>query len=65
MAKVSRNFRLEPEVLRDLQGLAERWGVSQARVIELLVREAVEQDKTLRTEIVPRSGAAAGEAGER
>lgn len=65
MAKLSRNFRLDPEVLRNLQSLAEQWEVSQARVIELLVREAVEQDKTLRMEIVPRSASESGGAGDR
>lgn len=52
MAKVSRNFRLEPEVLSDLQRLSEDWEVSQARVLELLVREAVAEEKTLKMEIV-------------
>lgn len=57
MAKVSRNFRLEPEVLSDLQRLADDWEVSQARVVELLVREAVAEQKTLKMEIVSGAGA--------
>lgn len=52
MAKVSRNFRLDPDVLEDLQRLSGSWQVSQARVLELLVREAVAEDKVLRMEIV-------------
>lgn len=55
MAKVSRNFRLEPEVLEDLGRLSEQWEVSQARVLELLVREAVAEDKTLRMEIISQA----------
>lgn len=57
MAKVSRNFRLQPEVLSDLGRLSEQWEVSQARVLELLVREAVAQEKTLKMEIVSGAGA--------
>ena len=57
MAKVSRNFRLEPEVLEDLGRLSEDWEVSQARVLELLVREAVAEEKTLKMEIVSGAGA--------
>lgn len=56
MAKVSRNFRLEPEVLEDLGRLSEQWEVSQARVLELLVKEAVAEDKMLRMEIVAGGG---------
>lgn len=52
MAKVSRNFRLDPEVLQSLSRLSEDWEVSQARVVELLVREAEAEDKTLKMEIV-------------
>lgn len=55
MAKVSRNFRLEPEVLEDLGRLSEQWEVSQARVLELLVREAVAEDKTLKMEIISQA----------
>lgn len=64
MAKVSRNFRLDPEVLEDLGRLSESWEVSQARVLELLVREAVAESKMLRQEIVsesPGGGTANGE----
>lgn len=46
MPKESRNFRLSTETLEAVRILSERWGVSQAQVIELLVREA--QDKELR-----------------
>ncbi len=59
MAKVSRNFRLDPEVLEDLQRLSEGWRVSQARVLELLVRDAVAEGKMLKMEIVTQSGAGA------
>lgn len=52
MVKVSRNFRLDPAVLEDLQRLSRRWEVSQARVLELLVREAVAEDKVLKMELV-------------
>ncbi len=48
MAKESRNFRLRPETLESIQRLSELWGVSQARVLELLVREAVEERLELR-----------------
>lgn len=69
MAKVSRNFRLEPEVLEDLGRLSEDWEVSQARVLELLVREAVAEEKTLKMEIVsgqsPLPGSRSGADRER
>ena len=45
--KESRNFRLDGEVLEMIRQLSEEWHVSQAQVIEHLVREAIEQDKTL------------------
>lgn len=64
MAKVSRNFRLEPEVLSDLQRLSEDWEVSQARVLELLVREAVAEEKTLKMEIVSQAGASRERTGQ-
>lgn len=52
MPKTSRTFRLEPRTLERLQRLSEEWGVSQARVLELLVDEAVRESKTLKMEIV-------------
>lgn len=56
--KMSRSFRLEPESLEQLGRLSGRWGISQARVLELLIEEAVAEDKMLKMEIV--SGAGAG-----
>lgn len=52
MAKESRNFRLQPQTLQHLQRLAEEWGVSQARVLELLIEEAIREGKSLKVEIV-------------
>lgn len=46
MPKESRNFRLSSETLETIWALSERWKVSQAQVIEFLVREA--QGKELR-----------------
>ena len=40
MAKESRNFRLAKDVLDEIKQLSASWGVSQAQVIEILVREA-------------------------
>lgn len=47
MSKESRNFRLSRETLEHLRSLSEAWGVSQAQVIELLVREAVREGRSL------------------
>lgn len=55
--KMSRSFRLEPESLQQLARLSDRWGTSQARVLELLIDEAVAEDKTLKMEIVSGAGA--------
>lgn len=43
-----RSFRLSTEALENLRELSERWGVSQARVLELLVEEAQRESKVLR-----------------
>lgn len=58
--KMSRSFRLEPESLEQLGRLSDRWGISQAKVLELLIEEAVAEDKILKMEIVSeaRSGGA-------
>jgi hypothetical protein len=46
--KESRNFRLDSEVLKMLREISEEWHVSQAQVIEMLVREAVAENKQLK-----------------
>lgn len=46
--KEARSFRLDSEVLGMLQRLSEEWHISQAQVLEMLVREAVEEKKGLR-----------------
>lgn len=43
-----RSFRLSTEALENLRELSERWGVSQARVLELLIEEAQRESKVLR-----------------
>lgn len=48
VVKESRNFRLDPEVRQQLQVLAAKWGVSQAQVVEILVREAARENRQLR-----------------
>jgi hypothetical protein len=48
VAKQSRNFRLDQQTLESLQQLASKWNVSQAQVVELLVREADRGNKELR-----------------
>ena len=48
MTKVSRNFRFDGEVLEMIRGLSESWHVSQTQVVELLVREAVRENRELR-----------------
>lgn len=48
MVKESRNFRLSSEVLELLQHLSDSWGISQAQVLELLVKEAVRESRELR-----------------
>lgn len=51
--RTSRTFRLQPEVLEEIARLSEDWEVSQARVIELLVRDAAAEGKTLQSQLVP------------
>jgi hypothetical protein len=48
VVKESRNFRLDPEALELLQRLSERWKVSQAQVLEILIREATRENRDLR-----------------
>lgn len=48
MAKESRNFRLGADVLDTLRQLSESWGISQAQVIEILIREAARESRELR-----------------
>ncbi len=48
MAKESRNFRLDSEVLEILKRLSERWHVSQAQVIEIMARETERENRQLR-----------------
>jgi uncharacterized protein (DUF4415 family) len=48
VAKESRNFRLDADVLEMLRRLSESWHVSQAQVIEILTREAVREGRELR-----------------
>jgi predicted DNA-binding protein len=43
-----RSFRFSAEALENLRELSERWGVSQARVLELLIEEAHRESKVLR-----------------
>lgn len=40
MPKVRVSYRLEEDADKIIRNLAESWGVSQAQVIEILVREA-------------------------
>lgn len=48
MVKESRNFRLDAETLEALRRLSDKWKVSQAQVLVLLVREADKENKDLR-----------------
>lgn len=48
MTKESRNFRLSSETLESIRRLSDKWNVSQAQVLEILVREAAREDKDLR-----------------
>lgn len=43
-----RSFRLSAEALENLRELSERWGVSQTRVLELLLKDAHRDSKVLR-----------------
>lgn len=52
--KVPRSFRLEEETLAGIARLSDRWSVSQAQVIGLLVREAEREGRELRA-VSPRS----------
>lgn len=46
--KEARSFRLDHDVTRMIGELSERWHVSQAQVMEILVREAVREGRELR-----------------
>jgi hypothetical protein len=48
MAKGVASFRLDSEALDVLKRLSDSWGVSQAQVIELLIKEAVRENRQLR-----------------
>lgn len=52
--KIPRSFRLEKGTLEGIARLSDRWSVSQAQVIELLVREAEREGRELR--VVPTRG---------
>lgn len=52
--KIPRSFRLEEETLVGIARLSEKWSVSQAQVIEFLVREAERERRELRT--IPTRG---------
>lgn len=53
MTKESRNFRLDPEALELLRRLSDKWNVSQAQVLEILIREADREEKDLRLVSLP------------
>lgn len=48
MVKESRNFRLGSDTLEKLRRLSEKWKVSQAHALELLIDEADREDRDLR-----------------
>lgn len=48
MTKEARSFRLESEALESLQRLSDKWNVSQAVVLEMLIREAEREGRELR-----------------
>ena len=48
MPKEQANFRIEGEALEQIRRLSRRWNVSQGRMIELLVEEAIRENRELR-----------------